>query len=319
VLGVETSCDETAAAIVDAEGVRSDVVHSQLEHAEFGGVVPELAARAHVEKLGRVVERALDEAGLERPDAVAATGGPGLIGAVLVGFSWAKALAWGWDVPFTVVNHLEGHLLSARMEPEPPEWPFLGLVVSGGHTTLYLAHERGRYQILGQTVDDAAGEAFDKVARLLGLGYPGGPVIDRLAASGDPCAVAFPRPDPGGLDWSFSGLKTAVRQHVASPSRAADPDVCASFQAAVVDCLVDRVQRAVDRTGLRRLALAGGVAANRGLRERVATLGLDAVVVPPIARCTDNAAMIAYAGREHLVAGQRADLDAGVRPSWALA
>ncbi|MEM6926312.1 MAG: tRNA (adenosine(37)-N6)-threonylcarbamoyltransferase complex transferase subunit TsaD [Myxococcota bacterium] len=317
VLGVETSCDETAAAVVGPHGVVSDVVHSQLEHAEFGGVVPELAARAHIERLGVVVERALHDADTAKPDAVAATGGPGIIGAVLVGFSWAKALAWAWDVPFRAVNHLEGHLLSARMEAEPPEWPFLGLVVSGGHTTLYVAHALGRYEVLGQTVDDAAGEAFDKVARMLGLGYPGGPVVDRLAATGDPAAVAFPRPDPGGLDWSFSGLKTAVRQHVQSAARAPDADVCASFQAAVVDCLVDRVSRAVDRTGIRRLALAGGVAANRGLRERVRALGIQ-TVIPPIRRCTDNAAMIAYAGREHLMAGHADALDRGVEPAWAL-
>ncbi len=318
VLGIETSCDETAAAVVGPGGVRSDVVHSQLEHGPFGGVVPEIAARAHVERLGAVVDQALRDAGVQRPDAVVATGGPGLIGAVLVGFSWAKALAWGWDVPFRAVNHLEGHLLSARMEADPLAWPFLGLVVSGGHTTLYLAHALGRYEVLGRTVDDAAGEAFDKVARLLGLGYPGGPVVDRLAATGDPEAVPFPRPDPGGLDWSFSGLKTAVRQHVASPDRASDADVCASFQAAVVDCLVDRVRRAVDQTGLRRLALAGGVAANRGLRAAVDSLGIE-TVVPPIRRCTDNAAMIAYAGREHLLAGERDDLSRGAEPAWALA
>ncbi|MEN0064544.1 MAG: tRNA (adenosine(37)-N6)-threonylcarbamoyltransferase complex transferase subunit TsaD [Myxococcota bacterium] len=318
VLGIETSCDETAAAVVGADGVLSDVVHSQLEHLPFGGVVPELAARAHVERLGAVVDRALAEAGVERPDAVAATGGPGLIGAVLVGFSWAKALAWAWDVPFRAVNHLEGHLLSARMEDPPPAWPFLGLVVSGGHTTLYLAHDLGRYEVLGQTVDDAAGEAFDKVARLLGLGYPGGPLIDRLATTGNPHAVEFPRPNPGGLDWSFSGLKTAVRQHLQRPERASDADVAASFQAAVIDCLVDRIERAMARTGVRRLALAGGVAANRGLRERVAKLGVD-TFIPPIRRCTDNAAMIAFAGRCHLVQGRCDDLSRGAEPAWAIA
>ncbi len=315
VLGIESSCDETAASVVDESGVRSDVVHSQQVHAEFGGVVPELAARAHVEKLGAVVAAALEEAGLERPDAVAATAGPGLVGALLTGLSWAKALAFGWGVPFVGVNHLEGHLLSALLEDPPPQWPFLALVVSGGHTTLYRCEALGDYGVLGRTVDDAAGEAFDKTARLLGLGYPGGPVIDRLATQGDPRAVAFPRPDPGGGNWSFSGLKTAVRVHAQSPERASDVDVCASFQAAVVDCLLDRVAAAVRATGIRRVALAGGVAANSELRSRVTMLGVQ-TFVPPRSRCTDNGAMIASAGRLHLLAGARDGMDASVRPGW---
>jgi N6-L-threonylcarbamoyladenine synthase len=315
VLGIESSCDETAASVVDATGVLSDVVHSQAVHAEYGGVVPELAARAHVEKLGVVVRAALDQAGVERPDAVAATRGPGLIGAVLTGLSWAKALALGWGVPFLGVNHLEGHLLSPLLEDPAPSWPFLSLVVSGGHTTLYRCDALGSYTVLGETVDDAAGEAFDKVARLLGLGYPGGPVVDRLAATGDPAAVPFPRPEPGGLDWSFSGLKTAVRSHVLGPTPAATPDVCASFQAAVVDCLLDRVARAASQTGIPRVALAGGVAANSELRRRVGELALE-TFVPPRSRCTDNGAMIANAGRLRLLAGQRDELDAGALPAW---
>jgi N6-L-threonylcarbamoyladenine synthase len=315
VLGIETSCDESAASIVDGVGVRSDVVYSQEVHAAFGGVVPELAARAHVEKIGVVVRSALAKAGIERPDAVAATAGPGLIGAVLVGFSTAKALAFGWGVPFVSVNHLEGHLLSPLLEPDPPQWPFVALVVSGGHTAFYLARGLGDYETLGSTVDDAAGEAYDKVARMMGLGYPGGPFIDRLATQGDDNRVRFPRPKPGGLDLSFSGLKTAVRTHLRGEGRASDADVPASFQAAVLDCLVSRLERAIQETGVRHVALAGGVAANQALRARVQALPVH-VTIPPRHRCTDNGAMIAHAGRLHLLAGRRESLDAGVRPGW---
>ncbi len=318
VLGIETSCDETAAAVVGAAGVVCDIVHSQEVHARFGGVVPELAARAHIDKLGTVVRAALHEAGLERPDAVAATAGPGLIGAVLVGFCWAKALAAGWDVPFVSVNHLEGHLLSPLLEHPGPPLPFVALVVSGGHTALYRCDGVGRVRTLGETVDDAAGEAFDKVARMLGLGYPGGPLVDRLATEGDPTAVAFPRPMPGELQLSFSGLKTAVRTHLHSEGRASDADVCASFQAAVVDCLMDRLEAAAAREGLTHAALAGGVAANSALRARAAASSLH-VTVPPLHRCTDNGAMIAHAGRLRLLAGQRDPFDAGVRPGWEIA
>lgn len=318
VLGIESSCDETAAAVVGPDGVLCDVVYSQEVHAAYGGVVPELASRAHVEKIAVVVGRALAEAGCERPDAVAATAGPGLIGAVLVGLSYAKALAATWDVPFVGINHLEGHLLSPLLEDPPPAWPFLALVVSGGHTTLYRCERLGEYSILGETVDDAAGEAYDKVARLLGLGYPGGPVIDRLAATGDPTAVRFPRPDPGGLNWSFSGLKTAVRTYLQRHDDIVVADVCAGFQAAVIDCLVGRVLQAADQTGLRRVALAGGVAANRGLRARLANEPVE-VTVPPPKRCTDNGAMIAHAGRLHLVAGRRHELDFRAQPAWSVA
>lgn len=315
VLGIETSCDETAAAVVGASGVLSDVVHSQEVHATYGGVVPELAARAHVEKAGAVVAAALDRAGLTRPDAVAVTAGPGLVGAVLVGLNLAKGLAAGWDVPFVAVNHLEGHLLSPLLEEDAPRWPFLALVVSGGHTTLYRCDALGSYAVLGRTVDDAAGEAFDKVARMMALGYPGGPVVDRLAAEGDPTAVAFPRPRPGDLDWSFSGLKTAVRQHLLGGHGTSDADVCASFQAAVVDVLVGRVTEAAARTGIEDVALGGGVAANRGLREALRATGLR-VCIPPVHRCTDNAAMIAHAGRLHLVSGHADALSVRARASW---
>jgi len=315
VLGIETSCDETAASVVDASGILSDVVHTQEVHIAFGGVVPEHAARAHVEKLVAVVRAALDRAGVDKPDAVAATAGPGLIGAVLVGLSYAKALAAGWDVPFVAVNHLEGHLLSAMLEDPPPSFPFLALVVSGGHTTLYLARGLGDYEVLAATVDDAAGEAFDKVARMMGLGYPGGPVIDRMALSGDPSGVKLPRPRATGLDWSFSGLKTAVRQYLQRTPEPVIADVCASFQAAVVDVLLDRVRRASEQTGVKTLALAGGVAANSELRRRAAELDLS-VVLPARKRCTDNGAMIASAGRYRLIAGERDGLDAGARAGW---
>ncbi len=344
VLGIETSCDETAAGVVGADGLLADVVHGQGVHVAYGGVVPELASRAHAEKVVVAARAALDRAGLERPDAVAATAGPGLVGAVLVGLTFGKALAAGWGVPFVGVNHLEGHLLSPLLDPEPPDFPFLALVVSGGHTALYLARDVGKYEILGQTIDDAAGEAFDKVARLLGLGYPGGPAVERLARGGDPAAVAFPRPAPrvpggpgrqlppgrrpppvrrrGGLierrplDLSFSGLKTAVRNHLARPDRAGDADVAASFQEAVVDVLCDRIERAARRTGVRRVALGGGVAANGRLRERVAALPLE-VHLPPRERCTDNGAMIALVGRLRLLGGQRDPLSTTARAGWA--
>lgn len=322
VLGIESSCDETAASLVGERGVLSDVVYSQEVHAAYGGVVPELAARAHVEKIGAVVAAALERAGVQRPDAVAATAGPGLIGAVLVGLSHAKALAAAWDVPFIAVNHLEGHLLSALLEDPAPTWPFLALVVSGGHTALYACHALGRYEVLGETVDDAAGEAYDKVARMIGLGYPGGPLVDALAARGRADAVELPRPLPGEFDFSFSGLKTAVRTVVKRREdgllHVTDEDLCASFQRAVVDCLLSRVEKAARLTGISRVALAGGVAANGELRERAGQLDLE-VFVPPRARCTDNGAMIANAGRLHLLAGERSGLDAVARPVWSVA
>ncbi len=329
VLGIETSCDETAASVVGPSGVLSDVVYTQEIHAEYGGVVPELAGRAHADKIVSTVTTALHRAGVDRPDAVAATSGPGLIGAVLVGLCFGKAAAAGWGVPFIGVNHLEGHLLSALLEPNRPVFPFLSLVVSGGHTSLYLAEDVGFYTVLGETVDDAAGEAFDKVARMLELGYPGGPVVDRLARDGNPGAVDLPRPrpkvkppkTPSGhrgtrpLDMSFSGLKTAVRSHISGPSRATDADLCASFQQAVVDVLVDRVQRAARQTGVRHVTMAGGVAANSQLRAALSALDME-VCLPPKSRCTDNAAMIAHAGRLRLLRGERHGLDQGARAQW---
>ena len=315
VLGIETSCDETAAAVVGT-AVLSDVAWSQEIHSEYGGVVPEIAAREHVDRIGAAVRKALADAALDRPDAVAVTAGPGLIGAVLVGLCYAKGLAAGWDVPFIAVNHLEGHLMSGGLDA-PLVFPFLGLVVSGGHTAVYLVYGPGHIRTLTNTADDAAGEAYDKVAKMLGLPYPGGPVVDRLAATGDPKRVVFPRPFTADDRFSFSGLKSAVRNHLQRADRASTEDVCAGFQAAVVDCLVSRTLRAARETGVRRVMLGGGVAANRGLRTALAASGLD-VTIPPLNRCTDNAAMIAFAGRERLLRGERHALSVSARASWPL-
>jgi N6-L-threonylcarbamoyladenine synthase len=331
VLGIETSCDETAVGVVGPEGVVSDVIHSQDMHAEYGGVVPELASRAHAEKLVVSVRAALDQAGLKRPDAVAATAGPGLVGAVLVGLCHGKALAAAWGLPFVGVNHLEAHLLSPLLDRPAPRFPFLSLVVSGGHTALYLARGLGDYEVLGQTIDDAAGEAYDKVARLLGLGYPGGPAVDRLAGMGDPEVIPLPRPRPrlelpptqrrgltlarSELDWSFSGLKTAVQAAAHREPAPRPEDLCASFQEAVVDVLCDRVVKAARHTGVRQICIGGGVAANGRLRQRIAGLGLEAFI-PPRARCTDNGAMIANVGRLRLLAGQPDPLSMTARAGW---
>ena len=318
VLGIETSCDETAAGVVGAGGVLSDIVHTQTIHEKYRGVVPELASRAHAEKLASVVAEALEEAGIERPDAVAATAGPGLIGAVLVGLSFGKALASGWGVPFVGVNHLEGHLLSPMLEDPAPEFPFIGLLVSGGHTTIYHACSFGNYEVLSTTVDDAAGEAFDKVARVLGLPYPGGPHIDRLAAKGDPEAIGFPRPRAKGDNMSFSGLKTAVRNYALKPNPDTHENIAASFQEAVIDVLRDRVMRAVKKTGVTTVAISGGVAANSGLRSAFSALDGITVFLPPRSRCTDNASMIAHAGRLRLLAGDRGGPETGSRSNWQL-
>lgn len=322
VLAIETSCDETAVAVIRREHNRNqvlaDVVHSQAMHARFGGVVPELASRAHAEQMVPTVRAALAEAGLARPDVVAATAGPGLIGAVLVGLSFGKAAALGWGVPFYGVNHLEGHLLSALLEDPAPEFPFLSLVVSGGHTTLYEARAVGDYRVLCQTTDDAVGEAFDKVARMLGLGYPGGPRVEALARTGNPRAVTFPFPRPAGrpMDLSFSGLKTSVRSWIERHPDTPPEDVAASFQDTVARYLVDRVQQGVALTGCRRLAIGGGAAANTRLREALVATGLD-VYLPPKRRCTDNAAMIGNVAALRLAAGAPPwTLDCTARARW---
>ncbi len=315
VLGIESSCDETAAAVVGAEGLLSDIIHSQTVHEQYGGVVPEVASRAHAENIVATCRAALAGAGIVRPDAVAATSGPGLLGAVLVGHCFAKASAIAWGVPFIGINHLEGHLLAPLLDAPDLEWPWISLLVSGGHTTLYLAEGLGKYRVLGETIDDAAGEAFDKVARVCGLGYPGGPAIEALARHGDAGRFSLPRPLRGQLNLSFSGLKTAVIQLAAREPDANKADIAAAFQDAVVDVLVSRVVRAAAETGVRRVTIGGGVAANTALREALRQTDLE-LYLPPRARCTDNAAMIALAGRLRLLAGESSALDLTARARW---
>ena len=339
ILGVETSCDETAIAVVErATVVRSSVVSSQVEqHAEFGGVVPEIAGRAHVRELGPVLAEALATAGIDDAtgpdgvDAVAATTGPGLVGSLLVGVSAAKALSLVWGVPFVSVNHLEAHLYASFLEEPDLDLPLVVRLVSGGHTMLVLMEGHGRYRLLGSTLDDAAGEAYDKVARYLGLGYPGGPAIDALAADGDPTAFDYPRalvqenPDTLADDrrysFSFSGLKTAVVNHVRNEPEAPSADVAASFQAAVVDALVTKARWAVEATGAVGACLGGGVAANSLLRDRFAGMCNEAGVrpfVPSRAMCTDNAAMVAAAGWWRLQSDGPSPMDVGADPNLAL-
>ncbi len=328
VLGIETSCDETAAAVVDGGSVIvSSVVSSQIDlHARYGGVVPELAGRAHVELLTPVLGEALAGAGSDPTgsgiDAVAVTMGPGLVGSLLVGVAEAKALALSWGVPLIGVNHLEAHLFASLLEQPDLGWPLVVLLVSGGHTLLIEVTEPGRYRLLGGTIDDAAGEAFDKVARFLGLGYPGGPAIDRIADQGDPKAYSFPRSLPGdGYDFSFSGLKTSVVNTVRKRPDAETADVAASFRQAVVDVLVTRARKAAADVGAVALCLAGGVAANALLRRRIEEVcaedGIGAFV-PSRALCTDNAAMVAAAGWWRLHHHPGSPMTMGVDPNLAL-
>jgi N6-L-threonylcarbamoyladenine synthase len=326
VLGIETSCDETAAAVVlGGTDVLSSVVASQLdEHARFGGVVPEIASRAHLESLPHVTARALEQARVDysRIDAVAATVGPGLVGALLVGVSAAKATALALDVPFVGVNHLEAHLYAALLDEPNAKFPLLFVLVSGGHTLFVEMRDAHSYRVVGQTIDDAAGEAFDKVARFLGLPYPGGPAIDKAAQRGNERAVAFPRAMLNeGLDVSFSGVKTAVINHVRANPGVATDDVAASFQRAVVDVLVHKARRAAREIGAETVALGGGVAANSLLRREMAARGNDdglAVVLPSREMCTDNAAMIASAAWYRLARGETTPLDAGAQPNLKL-
>ncbi|HEV7919006.1 MAG TPA: tRNA (adenosine(37)-N6)-threonylcarbamoyltransferase complex transferase subunit TsaD [Solirubrobacterales bacterium] len=301
VLGIETSCDDTCAAVVTGgRRVLSNKIASQMDHDRFGGVVPEVASRRHLEMLDTVVETALEsaETGLDEIDAIAATRGPGLIGTLLVGFSYAKALAAATGKPLIPVDHLQGHVSANFLEPNALEPPFICLVASGGHTFLARVEDRDRYEVLGRTTDDAAGEAFDKGARLLGLGYPGGAALDKLASDGDPTAFDFPRTYIGDYDFSFSGIKTALLYKLRALPQgefaAVKADLAASYQRAIVDMLVARIERAVEQTGIGRVAIGGGVAANSQFRERVSGLGLP-VKVPPRDLCTDNAAMIAAA------------------------
>jgi N6-L-threonylcarbamoyladenine synthase len=321
ILGIETSCDDTCAALVSRGGdVRSNVIASQgLLHARYGGVVPEIAARHHLELVDAVTADALERAGASLSDVeeVAVTHGPGLIGALLVGLSSAKALAAARRLPLVPVDHLHGHVTASMLGPEPIEPPYLCLVASGGHTFLARVDDPSRYGVLGQTLDDAAGEAFDKGARLLGLGYPGGPAIDRLAREGDPSAFDFPRSAPGELDFSFSGLKTALlyrTRDMGGDAERRSADLAASYQRAIVDALVSRTAAALERERLERLAIGGGVAANSELRAAVRDLGVP-VWVPPMELCTDNAAMIAGAARflEPLSYPEYLSLDAAAR------
>jgi N6-L-threonylcarbamoyladenine synthase len=326
ILGIETSCDETAAAVVErATQVRSSVVASQIDrHARYGGVVPEIASRAHVELLTPVVAQALVEAGVadHEVEAVAATAGPGLVGSLLVGVSAAKALALVWGVPFVAVNHLEAHLYASFLEEPDLDLPLVVLLVSGGHTMLVHMEDHGRYRLLGSTIDDAAGEAFDKVARYLGLVYPGGPVVDRIAREGDREAIRFPRAMlDEGYDFSFSGLKTSVVNHVRHHPDVATADVAASFQEAVVDVLVTKARRAARDVGAKGLCLGGGVAANSSLRSRFVEAadaeGMRAFV-PSRSMCTDNAAMVAAAGWWRLRSDGPSSLETGATPNLGL-
>jgi N6-L-threonylcarbamoyladenine synthase len=329
VLGIETSCDETGLALYDSErGLLAHVLHSQIAlHAEYGGVVPELASRDHVRKTLPLLRGLFQQAGVgpRQVNGVAYTRGPGLIGALLVGAAIGRGLAWAWQVPAIGVHHMEGHLLAPMLEPEPPPFPFVALLVSGGHTLLVRVDGIGQYRILGESVDDAAGEAFDKTAKLLGLPYPGGPALARLAERGAPGRFQFPRPmtDRPGCNFSFSGLKTAAINtwRTLEPTLENRADVARAFEEAVVETLAIKCRRALKATRLKRLIIAGGVGANRRLRERLrevtAELG-GQVHYPRLEFCTDNGAMIAYAGWRRLAAGQREDTAIEVLPRWPL-
>lgn len=333
VLGIETSCDETGVAIYDEDlGLAAHAVYSQTEiHAEYGGVVPELASRDHIRKTLPLIHQVLDESGLHAPDidGVAFTAGPGLIGALLVGAALGRSLAWAWRVPAIGIHHMEGHLLAPLLEEPAPAFPFVALLVSGGHTQLVEVQGVGRYRLLGESVDDAAGEAFDKTAKILELPYPGGPALARLAEQGDPERYRFPRPmtDRPGLDFSFSGLKTFALNRVMQSQAAGEvgaqerADIARAFEEAVVDTLVIKCRRALQETGLQRLVLAGGVSANRRLRERM-TKAIEErggrAYFPRPDLCTDNGAMIAFAGWYRLKGGEQEPLSFNPRPRWSL-
>lgn len=328
VLGIESSCDETAAAIVSNGKMLSNVIASQIAvHSPYGGVVPEIASRHHIEAINPVIEQALNDAGvtLGQIEGIAVTRGPGLIGSLLIGLSTAKALAFALNLPLIGVNHLEGHIAAAFLAEKVPEPPFMALVVSGGHTSIYLAPNYNDFQLIGQTRDDAAGEAFDKAAKLLSLGYPGGVVIDKIAKSGNPKAVAFPRAMKDSSDFSFSGLKTSLltmlKKRGQSFSAEELPDVVASYQEAIVDVLVEKTITAADDCGVNRIIVCGGVAANSRLRQRFAEATSKRNIelfIPPVILCTDNAAMIAAIGEIMLKNGRRDSLDLNAVSRWPL-
>ncbi|MEC8444046.1 MAG: tRNA (adenosine(37)-N6)-threonylcarbamoyltransferase complex transferase subunit TsaD [Pseudomonadota bacterium] len=333
VLGLETSCDETGVALYDTDrGLLSHRVYSQIAvHAEYGGVVPELASRDHIRKGLPLIREVMDEAGmtLEQLDGIAYTRGPGLVGALLVGACLGRTLAWSLQKPAVGVHHMEGHLLAPMLEDEAPEFPFIALLVSGGHTQLVKVAAIGEYELLGESLDDAAGEAFDKAAKMMGLPYPGGPALSKLADEGDATRFAFPRPmtDRPGLDFSFSGLKTFTRTTILNCavdgvlSEQDKRDISAGFQAAVVDTLAIKCKRAMKQTGVNRLIIAGGVGANRSLREKLRDTaeGMNGQVFYPRPElCTDNGAMIAYAGAQRLLAGESSELAVSCVPRWPM-
>ena len=317
VLGIDTSCDDTSASVVESgTKIISNSISNQADiHKKYGGIVPELASRRHIEMIWPVVDEALKTAGISLRDlaCIAVCHGPGLIGSLLVGCSFAKALCYAKKIPLVAVNHLEGHIFSPFLEKTKPDYPFIALIVSGGHTCLYRVDDFGKYFELGRTRDDAAGEAYDKVSKLLGLGYPGGPVIDSLSHDGNPDAISFPRAYlPESLDFSFSGLKTAVLQYVKSEINPSIKDIAASFQAAVVDVLVRKTEWAIRKERIKRITLSGGVAANSALRQKMQKMANEReveVYMPSVSLCTDNAAMIAAAGYHHYKAGNVAGLD----------
>ncbi|CAM4405351.1 MAG: tRNA N6-adenosine threonylcarbamoyltransferase [Legionellaceae bacterium] len=329
VLGIETSCDETGIAIYDSEkGLLAHTLYSQIDlHQVYGGVVPELASRDHIRKIIPLVQETLNEAQLAKSDitGIAYTAGPGLAGALLVGAMFARSLAYAWQIPAIAVHHMEGHLLAPLLEKNAPQFPFLALLVSGGHTLLVHVHGLGHYEILGQSIDDAVGEAFDKTAKLLGLTYPGGPILAKYAEKGISGRFQFPRPmtDRPGLDFSFSGLKTAVSNawRQTNQDEQTRADIAYAFQEAVIDTLTIKCQRALTKTGLKRLVIAGGVGANQALRERLTHLAMDnqgELFYPRTAFCTDNGAMIAYVGYQRLSLGQKSEMDVTIKARWPM-
>ena len=329
VLGIESSCDETAAAVVESGKILSNVIASQVKfHSPYGGVVPEIASRKHIEAIVPVIKQALSDAGLEMKDiqGVAVTRGPGLVGSLLIGLSTAKALAYALDIPLVGVNHLEGHIAAIFLGKRVPVFPFAALIVSGGHTNIYRVKSYRDFYLLGQTRDDAAGEAFDKGAKLLNLGYPGGVVIDKIAKDGNPRAVAFPRAMKDSTDFSFSGLKTSLLTTLKKLGRDFSaqelPDIVASYQEAIVDVLVDKTMRAAQENNLNQVVVCGGVAANSRLRQKFAAVASEKNIelfIPPTILCTDNAAMIAAIGEIMLKDGRSDGLDLNAISRWPLA